>query len=248
MVYVGIIADEYQGQAKNTPKVYLSFELPNATHVFKEENGPQPFVVSREFSYYMGENANLRKTLGAWRGKPLTDDEAGEFDMSKLLGAPAQVQVVHKTSKSGSTRAEILSITKLMAGLSCPAAVNPTLLFDVREYLAGNAEHIAAFEKLPAFLQEKAKTSAEWQATQGAQQAVVPPATNPAVSAFEAQAKPAPAAPAAVAATPPGYAEMLEYVKTNGGSIGDVPELEKRFNIVLSAEQRAEIESFFLPF
>lgn len=197
MIYVGTVKDTYQGEEKDIPRLRLSFELPNALHTFKEENGPQPFVVDLQTTYSLGEKAKLRQYLNSWRGVALSDDEAKVFDIEKLLGAPCMIQVMHKESKSGNKRAEVATITKLMQGLVCPPEVNPRVCFDVRAYLQGDPAHVAAWEKLPEFIQKECRSSKEWaqayaaqqQAAPPVQQAVVPPPTNAAVAAFEA-AKP----------------------------------------------------------
>ena len=66
MIQIGTIPEEYKGEKKEANKVRLTFELPTETKVFKEENGEQPYVVSKEFTLSLHEKASLRKFL-AWQ-------------------------------------------------------------------------------------------------------------------------------------------------------------------------------------
>ena len=112
MVYLGTLDEKFQGQEKTQKKVRLTFELPTELKVFKEENGEQPCVLSKEFTLSMHEKSGLRKFLQNWRGKAFTDEEAKKFDITVLLGKPCMLSVIHKTSeKSGKTYAEIASVS-----------------------------------------------------------------------------------------------------------------------------------------
>lgn len=75
------------------------------------------FEISKEFTVSMGEKANLRKFLGAWRGKSYSDQEAEEgAPLHKLEGVNGIMQIEHKQSKSNPDRtyANIVSLVPLM--------------------------------------------------------------------------------------------------------------------------------------
>lgn len=155
MVYLGTIKKEFQGQESYKPVVRITFELPNETKVFKEENGEQPFVITKEYTLSLGEKANLRKDLESWRGKKFSDDEAKGFDITKLLGVPCMLSIIHTESK-GNTYANIGNISGLAKGMVCPPQVNPTFEFSVTEFDEDK------FNSMPQFLQDKIKGSKEY--------------------------------------------------------------------------------------
>jgi hypothetical protein len=156
MVHIGTIPEEYKGEKKETNKVRLTFELPTETKVFREENGEQPYVISKEFTLSLHEKASLRKFLESWRGKGFTKQEASHFDVSKLLGKPCMLNIIHKTKLDGSIRADISSVSPIPKGLTCPPAVLPILIFSVNQF------DPEIFETLPEFLRDKIRSSREY--------------------------------------------------------------------------------------
>jgi hypothetical protein len=156
MVHIGTIPEEYKGEKKETNKVRLTFELPTETKVFREENGEQPYVISKEFTLSLHEKASLRKFLESWRGKGFTEQEASHFDVSKLLGKPCMLNIIHKTKLDGSIRADISSVSPIPKGLTCPPAVLPILIFSVNQF------DPEIFETLPEFLRDKIRSSREY--------------------------------------------------------------------------------------
>lgn len=162
MVYMGTLDESFQGQEKTLKKVRLTFELPTELKVFKEENGEQPCVISKDFTLSMHEKAGLRKFLQNWRGKAFTEDEAKKFDITILLGKPCMLSVIHKTSeKTGKTYAEIGGVSTLMKGMVMPEQINPSFEFSVLDW---DSEK---FEKLPQYLKDKIMKSHEYLAMSG---------------------------------------------------------------------------------
>lgn len=108
MIQIGTVIEQtgiYAG--KESHKVRLTWETPDEKHDFGK--GLQPFSISKEFTLSMNEKATLRKMLESWRGKAFTEDEAKRFDITKLLGKPCMISVIHKVSKTGKNYAEISS-------------------------------------------------------------------------------------------------------------------------------------------
>jgi len=60
MIHIGTIKENFQGDEKTMNKVRITWELPTELKVFKEENGEQPHVVSKEFTLSLHEKATLR--------------------------------------------------------------------------------------------------------------------------------------------------------------------------------------------
>ena len=99
MIEIGTVEEIIIGEKKTLRKVRIGWELPDELRVFNPEKGEQPCVISQEFTLSMNEKANLRKMLASWRGKDFTEDEARCFDISKLLGVPCMLNIIHKPSK-----------------------------------------------------------------------------------------------------------------------------------------------------
>ncbi|KKP74699.1 MAG: hypothetical protein UR73_C0037G0008 [candidate division WS6 bacterium GW2011_GWF1_35_23] len=156
MVHLGTRTENILGVDKELNKVRIGWELPTELKVFKEENGEQPYSVSKEFTLSMHEKANLRKFLESWRGKGFTDDEAKALDITALLGKPCMLSVIHKTTKQGNTYAEISSVSALPKGMTCPDLINPITEFTFTPF------DQETFNKLPDWLKDKIKSSKEY--------------------------------------------------------------------------------------
>jgi len=159
MIHMGTIKDSYMGEEKFVNKVRLTFELPTELKVYKEENGEQPAVLSKEFTLSLSEKSNLRAFLNSWRGKALTEEDCKAFDIAVLAGKPCTLSVIHKTSKvSGKTYAEIASIGGVMKGMEVPPIINPQIVFSVTNF------DQVAFDSFPDFIKEKIQSSNEYKA------------------------------------------------------------------------------------
>jgi len=130
-------------------KLYVRFEIP-AERVEYEKDGKSvegPLTIGSFYTASMNEKATLRKHLEGWRGKKFTDDEAGAFDVSALLGKACMLSVV-ETESGGKTYSNIAGIGSLPKGMPHPYAENELLYFDEDSDLAN-------FDKLPKWLREK---------------------------------------------------------------------------------------------
>jgi len=157
MIQIGTITEEINGEVKSLHKVRLGFEFPTEKKVFREENGEQPYFLSKEYTLSFHEKATLRQHLETWRSKKFTDEEAARFDITNLIGVPCTINVVHKIGKSnGKTYAEIGSISPLMKGTLCPEQINPTQVLSYDNF------DVALFESLPEFLRKKIESSKEY--------------------------------------------------------------------------------------
>lgn len=162
MIHIGTIAEYFNGEPKNLNKVRIGWELPTERRVFKEENGEQPFVVSKEFTLSMNEKSNLRKMLASWRGKDFSEDEAKKFDITKLLGVPCMINVIHKPKASDPTviYEQIATVSPIPKGLKVPDQENQNMVLSYEQF------DWDVFEKLPDFLKDKIRNSVEYAAMQ----------------------------------------------------------------------------------
>lgn len=157
MVHIGTIEENIMGTLKKLNKVRITWELPTELKVFKEENGEQPCVISKEFTLSMHEKATLRSFLKNWRGKDFTDEEAKSFDIEKLISAPCMLNITHKTKKDGSgVYAEIGSISTMPKGFPCPEQIHPSFVWTYENF------DQEKFNSLPEYLRNKMITSDEY--------------------------------------------------------------------------------------
>ena len=158
MVEIGTVREDkgpYMG--KELHKVRIGWETPHECHDFGK--GLQPFSIHKEFTLSMFEKATLRKYLESWRGKPFTEEEAEKFDITKLLGKPCMLNIIHVKSKSsGRIYADISSIATLPKVIECPDQVNATVELSFDNW----KQHV--FDALPDFVKEKIKKSKEYAA------------------------------------------------------------------------------------
>lgn len=163
MIQIGTVKEEFKGEVKNLHKVRVTWELPLELHVFSPEKGEQPFSISKEYTLSMHEKAVLRADLSSWRGKPFSEDEAKEFDITKLLSVPCMLNVVHKLSKNGNIYANVAAITPLPKGIVCPPQVNSSFVFSYEDF------QDSKFDSLPQWLKDKMVNTPEYLNAKGLQ-------------------------------------------------------------------------------
>ena len=162
MVYFGEVDNEYQGKVMKTMKVNLGFEFPTELHEFDKEKGEQPLVISKTYTLSLGEKANLRKDLEAWRSKPFTEDELEGFDIMNVLGKPLMIQIGEKVKADGSSTNVIQSMGSMPKGMKAEPQVNPEFVFSAAEF------DQAKFDTMPEWMQKEIKTSTEYQSMMSA--------------------------------------------------------------------------------
>lgn len=141
---------------KEQRKIRVIWELPDEKAVFDEAKGEEPFTIAKEYTLSLYEKANLRHDLESWRGKPFTAEELKGFDISKLIGAPCLLSIIHKTAKSGNEYAAIASVSSLPKGMKCPDQYNKRVEYSIED--GQNTTFLA----LPKWLQETIMKAAEW--------------------------------------------------------------------------------------
>ena len=157
MIHVGTNIENIMGLDKILNKVRITWELPTELRVFNEEKGEQQMVISKEYTLSMHEKANLRKDLESWRGKGFTEKEAENFDITKLLGIPCMLSVIHKKAKNGNDYAIISGIATLPKGTECPEQINQNFEFNFEDKF--NEDILNGF---PEFIKDKIKSSNEY--------------------------------------------------------------------------------------
>ena len=163
LVDLGTQKTNFDNQEKWMPKVRLTFELPDQLDEFEvEENGKRtkvskPMVVSIEQTRSLGEKASLRKLLEQWRGQTFTGAELKSFSLKNLLGKPAMLTLVHKTSQAGRAYCAIAGASKLPKGMTSPAKpANDLVYYEIEQKEGGQ------FADMPEWLQDKIRASKEF--------------------------------------------------------------------------------------
>ena len=155
IIHIGTIVDTYQGEEKLVNKVRIVFELPLETADFGK--GEQPFSIGRDFTLSMHEKSGLRAFVQGWLGKAMSDAEANKFDIATLLGKECMLNVMHRTSNTGRTYADIKGASPLVKGMTCPPLVNSAFLLDY-----DSEDFDLRFKMLPEWLQNKVSSSKEF--------------------------------------------------------------------------------------
>jgi hypothetical protein len=135
---------------KVKPQIYVAFELPHETITWTDREGVErtgPMRIGKTYTLSLHENANLRHDLESWRGRPFTEEERKGFDINKLAGVPAMVNVTHE-EKNGRTYANVTAVTPLPKGMEKPTLSDSYLIYDEDEF-RHNYDH------LPEWLQKK---------------------------------------------------------------------------------------------
>lgn len=159
MLDLGTHEDTYEGETRDRRSVRLTFELPTETKVFKEDEGPKPYFIGRDYTFSMHPKSALRGFLQVWRGVPFTDEEANSFDIGKLIGAPALVSISHKPAND-KIYARLDSAVRLPKGMICPPQVSESLLLHLDDF--GTPEFSETMAKLPEWVRKKIESSDEY--------------------------------------------------------------------------------------
>lgn len=172
---------------------WIFWELPTTQREARAGEA-EPFFVGKRYNLSHNEKAILRIDLQSWFGRRFDDaqlDAAGGFDLEKLIGRPALLNIVH--SEDG-RYANIMGVMPIPPGMDCPPAILAPITFGFEPYVP------AIFEQLSSGMQEFIKGSEEWQ------EVVNGHAPRAAVQQSGAAARPAGALGGARAAPPPAVA------------------------------------------
>jgi len=122
---------------KDTHQVRIVWELPEHRIQF-EQDGEQvdmPRGVTKTTTLSLHEKATLRKLLTSWRGKSFTEEELRGFDLKKILGVSAQVQVIHrKSEKTGNIYSDVFNVLPAPKDRRDMKPENPIKFFSFEEY------------------------------------------------------------------------------------------------------------------
>jgi len=159
MVDIGTQTEQSQFGTKENRKIYLYWELLQTADGEKVamESG-DPFSIFNSYKLSMHPKANLRKHLDSWRGKKFTDEEAAEFDITKLLDKFCLLQITHSQSKDG--QKTYANVDGIMTTKKKVDGVNEISSFSIEN------PDMDVFNDLPDWMQEKIENAPEWSETE----------------------------------------------------------------------------------
>lgn len=143
-----------QNGAKDVHQVILSWELlqdDDGEPVFMSD-GEKHFTVNKTYTLSMHKKANLRADLDSWRGIPFTEEEASEFDITKLLDKFCKLQIIHNQSGEKT----YANVNTIMPTRKTAEPVNDAYSFSLED------RDMEVFENLSDYLKSKIQSSAEW--------------------------------------------------------------------------------------
>lgn len=142
-----------KGKSYNN-QVMLGFEI--CGHTVEVDGKQEPRTLGRTFNIAKSKNAGLRKFLGAWEARELSDDEFLDADTNDYVGRPAFLTVVLNETGEYSN---IDAIAPLPSGLpiDVPQPISTLIRFDMEPW------DQKLFESLPEWAKEKVKKSTEYQ-------------------------------------------------------------------------------------
>lgn len=162
IIEIGTITEQTKFGEKTHAKVRLSWELVDECRVFNEKKGPEPFIVSQDFTLSTSAKSTLGKFLVSWRGKDFTDKEREAFDVSAVLGAPCMLSIIHKKSAQGNEYAQISAVSPLPKNVQKPKPINDQKVLSYDNF----DEKI--FESLHEALRKQMASSIEYKKLHGA--------------------------------------------------------------------------------
>ena len=183
MIDLGTQSSTFEGETKTARKIMLKFEITDPDN--RRQDGTA-HTVSKRFTASLHERAALRKFLEAWRGRPFTPEELKGFAMTKLLGQPCLLGIVHQ-EREGKVFAGISSCMKLPKGMTAPPASEALEHWDMSGSVPPDW---TVFASLPKRLQETIEATAEFARLQQPKSVAVAPQAAPQHAAAPAPMQP----------------------------------------------------------
>lgn len=156
LIDLGTQVGEYQGNQTIAKKVIIQWDFTDET--YEDQDGNEKIrQMSKEYTASIfSEKAKLRQDLTAWRGKEFSADELKKFDLSSVLGAGCQIQIIH-VEKGDKKYANIKSIMSLPKGLKLDKP-SEYLVFDLDD-----KDTWSNWSKIPQWIQDKIMSAVEYE-------------------------------------------------------------------------------------
>jgi len=147
---------------KTNRKIRLAWEIfgddeNNEPLVIEIDGKKMPMTINKTYTLSLGEKANLRKDLAAWRGRDFTIEELKAFDVSSVVGVYCMLNVTI-SENNGKTYSNVAGISPLHKSMAKPDGVHKNQIFDLDKV------DMAVFNSFYEGLQDYIKESPEWKA------------------------------------------------------------------------------------
>ncbi len=153
--------------------VLLMFEFPKLLHVFDEAKGPQPLVISQEYTNIASNKSKICKVLKAWRK---LKDLPKQLDLKKYHGKWCEIKIEHKPNRTdpeiiyaniydGGRGIDALSDEQkaIIPKLQTVPGLNKNIWLDFDNF------DWNVYNELPEFIQKKIQQAKEWTAISAGQ-------------------------------------------------------------------------------
>lgn len=153
IVDLGTHISKQYGNAQR--QVRIMFELPECK--IKIDGKEVARTTSSAWTLTLGKKSRLRPVLESWRGKKFTEQELAGFDVTKLLGLPCRLMIVHEV-RDGTTYDNIQTVIPAPKGLKPIKPENKQLYYSMDDH----GPNIP--KELPEFVVKKIQESEEYKA------------------------------------------------------------------------------------
>jgi len=162
IVDLGTQKTSYMGKDKLNRKILIQFEI----HSEDADGNPlltdkgEPLSISKRYTLSLNEKATLSVDLESWRGAAFTQAERNGFNLEKLLGVWAMLNVTKSVGNDGKEYTNIETINPVPAQIKkvgLPEAHNDTMIYSIE-----NSPQ-QAFDKLSEGVKKTIQGSPEWQ-------------------------------------------------------------------------------------
>jgi len=177
----GTREESYQeGPLRKRHIVYIYWEVTAKQEVDDGEEHWEPitmddgrlFSASKKYTASLNENAALFKDLKSWRGKPFSEADLAGFELPKVLGVTAELEMVKQGKDSDKVKVE--GVYKPDGGMKKVATKNDIVQFDIDVYCqewtgqssAESKDMCDIVEDMPPWMKEMIDDSFEVKAAQ----------------------------------------------------------------------------------
>ena len=135
VIDLGTQRNDYGGNITYKRQVLIIWEVPD------QISNDVPMTISKFYTLSLHEKSNLGMDLVSWRGRPFTEQEKQGFDITKLIGIPCQINVMHNDSG----KEKISSVMPLGKDTKIHEQYNESISFSIDDFQKGQREQ---FNKL----------------------------------------------------------------------------------------------------
>lgn len=146
-------------------KIMFGFEIIDDSLRYKNKEGDEVRpIIAIELTLSLSSKSSMRPFMESWFGKSFTPENLQGFDVTKAIGHPAMLAIVHNYSEAkGRTYANIKSAQKPVGGITVPPAEHPQVVYEI-DMLTGGT-----WNQLADWIKKKIEGSVEFTAKIGSQ-------------------------------------------------------------------------------